>query len=183
MTDTRERIAFRSTRGEGRFAKRRWTEMAVYYDAASAAVGGNAFIANITGKSDYSGETDRVNETAYHTLALALHHFDDSAPAQSIVDQANVWAERIAERGAARPAADPAMMIPTDDMAALAMLYGQEATERRGFQAQVARDFGIGESSVRMALKHGTGLKVPLVAIALLIDRAKLAGMQEAARG
>jgi hypothetical protein len=181
MTDTRERIAFRSTRGEGRFAKRRWTEMAIHYDPAAA--DGNRFIANITGKSDYEGETDRVNETAYHTLALALHHFDDSAPAQSIADQASVWAERMVEQHERAKAAAPAMTIPTDDMGALAMLYGQEATERRGFQAQVARDFGIGESSVRMALKNGTGLKVPLLAIAALIDRAKLAGMQEASRG
>ena len=178
MPNTPERIAFRSTRGEGRFAKRRWTEMSIHFDPGAQ----NAFVANIVGKSDYDGETDRPHETAYHTLALALQHFGDSAPAQSIADQAQVWAERYADRPKAQPAAAPAMIIPTDDMEALTMLYGSEAIEQRGFMARVARDFGLGESSVRMALKHGTGIRVPLTAIATLIDRARL-GAKEADRG
>lgn len=180
MPNTPERIAFRSTRGEGRFAKRRWSEFSVHYNPAAA--DGNAFVANITGKSDHEGETDRVQEIACPTLALALQHFDNSAPARSVIEQAHVWAERKhqAHEGM-KPALAPALILPTDDMTALAMLYGAEAIEQRGFQARVARDFGLGESSVRMALKHGTGIRVPLVAIANLIDRAKLGG--EADRG
>jgi len=180
MTTPPERIAFRSTRGDGAFAKRRWTEMSVHYNPAAA--DGNTFVANITGKSDHDGETDRVQEIACPTLWLALQHFDDSGPARSVIRQANVWAERKEhEHNGAKPTLAPAMIIPTDDKAALAMLYGAEALEQRGFVARVARDFGLGESSVRMALKHGTGIRVPLVAIAGLIDRAKLGG--EADRG
>lgn len=180
MPNTPERIAFRSTQSEGQFPKPRWTEMSLDYDPAAA--DGNAFIANITGKSSVPTETDRVNEVSYHTLDLALVHFDDSAPARSIIRQAQVWAERKVHAHEARKTAlAPAMIIPTDDATALTMLYGAEAVEQRGFVARVARDFGLGESSVRMALKNGTGIRVPLVAIANLIDRAKLGG--EADRG
>lgn len=57
-----------------------------------------------------------------------------------------------------------------DDRAALAWLYGVTPGELPSVNSMAA-DLGLGESTLRMALKNGTGIKVPLAHIGSLIDR------------
>jgi hypothetical protein len=93
MTDPTkgERIAFRSTRGEGRFQKQRWSELAVYYKAGG--LGGQVFTAELRGCSAIEGELMRRTCLSSNSLERALQHFNDSAPARSVRDQAHVWLE------------------------------------------------------------------------------------------
>ncbi len=89
-------IAYRSTKGEGRFAKDRWTELAVWYDPD--AVGGHCFRAVSSGCSSRPGEKTRTTALHAATLARALQHFDVdgkgmSAPARAVALQARDWLE------------------------------------------------------------------------------------------
>ena len=103
---------------------------------------------------------------------MALAHFHDSAPARSVRDQAEAWALIAAPVIAAGENGEQPFTGSTD-REALAWLYSEDVVGKHGIGARVAADFGLpSESSVRMALKNGTGLRVPLVNIVAFIDRA-----------
>lgn len=197
MDDTTgaERIAYRSTRGEGRFRKQRWIELAVYYHPTPP-LGGQRFIAETVGRSEVEGETDRRTTLGSASLDRALQHFENSAPARSVIDQAHVWLEKnpidveydILKGARSFNPAPAASFDGTTDREALVWLYGPEAftpdgTPARGMIARIAADFGMGESSVRMTLKAGTGLRVPLAVVARAIKPELLPSLKEAARG
>jgi hypothetical protein len=168
--DLGQRIAFRSTRGSGAFAKLRWTELAVFH-RHEGAEGGRCWTAVTCGCSDVEGESDRRTMLVTNDLERALQHFDNSAPARSVAEQARAWEEENAAILAKRPAATDI----NDDEEALAWLYGADVVGKRGFVTRIANDFGMGESTVRMALANGTPLKVPLTAVARLVEQGRLA--------
>ena len=87
------RIGHRTTKGEGVFAKHRWTELALYF-LREPAQGGVRFVAEIAGHSDVPGEQTRTSRLGAQTLPLAFAHFDDSAPARSVIEQAEAWLEQ-----------------------------------------------------------------------------------------
>jgi hypothetical protein len=170
-----EIIAHRSTRGEGRHTKRRWTELSVTF-LHIVPPGGARWIAETVGKSEVAGERTITRRMASVSLDQALAWFDNSAPARVVGEIATLWLHDNAElvsrdlRGdTACEAADA--FTGTTDAEALIYLYGADAVASRGFQARVARDFGLGESTVRMALKGAAGLRVPLTLAAAAMDR------------
>lgn len=122
MDDTNkpERIAHRSTRGEGRFAKKRWTEISAYY-LHNPPLGGHRFVVETKGCSSVPGEGDRTTRFAAATLALALARLDDgrglSGPARSVIEQAQAWADR-----ASVPIAPPTYTDAQRDAAIKAIL-------------------------------------------------------------
>lgn len=68
-----------------------------------------------------------------------------------------------------------------DDRAALAYLYDVPADDLPSVNS-MASDLGMSESTLRAALKNGTGAKVPLQHVAALIDRALFRQRREAER-
>jgi hypothetical protein len=87
-----ERIAFRSTRGEGRFQKARWSELAVYFDPNAPQ--GHCYTAELKGCSSHEGEKEFRTGISSASLERALQHFNDSAPSRSVRDQALLWQEK-----------------------------------------------------------------------------------------
>lgn len=169
MTDSKLRIAHRSTRGSGTFQKPRWTELSVYYDRKPGP-GGQRWIAEIIGRSLADGERDKISSVACNKLEQALRYFDDSAPARSVAEQAHLWCEQhVAELENAAHA-----FTGTTDEEALDWLYGPGARDQRGFAARFAADFGVSDSTVRMALDKGAAIRVPLLAVVGLMDRRLL---------
>lgn len=59
---------------------------------------------------------------------------------------------------------------PHPDLAVLEALYGELDPGRTAYPGMVQEDFGIQESTVRMALKRGTRVEVPLRAILPFVD-------------
>ena len=154
-----ERIAHRSTRGEGRFAKSRWAELSVYY-MHQVAPGGRRWYAETTGKSSIDGETDRRNLFGADSLALALAHFDDTAPARAVKEQAQAWLadnHDTVER-------DRTGFNGTTDAEAIDWLYGMKRPSLDAMR-RLSEDFGM------VKLAEGT-VMVPLAAAAVYIDLA-----------
>jgi hypothetical protein len=177
-----ERIAFGTTQREGIMGGRtRWTEVAVYY-LHNPGPGGKRWVGETVGRSSIPGEHDRSDRLRAGTLERALKLVDTSGPVGVIVaETAREWAEdnRVTienDRGGA-------LSFP-DDAAALAWLYGQPDDGHSGFATMLARDTGMGESTVRMQLRtKPQSVKVPLRALLPFIDRAAFRRAREAARG
>lgn len=152
-----ERAAFVSTEDDGRA---RWTELAVYFDLGAP----KPWIAEARGCSRVAGERTKVRRLESANLEKALGLFDDSDIGIIAKTNAREWAE---DEGVPQ---SPPRFTPKDDREALAILMGCAVNELSASAAGKA--LGIGESSVRMALKDGRDLRIPLRSLFPYIDRA-----------
>lgn len=110
-TTTHELIAHRSTRGQGVFAKARWTELSVFF-IPNPGPGERRFMAETKGCSDHKGERERIATLFSDSLDRALDHFRNdrgelSTPGRMVADQAHVWAENNADRISAAGSGQP----------------------------------------------------------------------------
>lgn len=162
--------AIASSREDGR---ERFTELRVYYIALAR----RKWLAQADGCSMVPGEGLKRRRLASASLERALKLFDDSDLGIAVKESAREYAE---EHGAPAFAGEGA---PADDRAALAALFGVQPGDVSINGA--AKAFGLGESSLRMALKNGTDVRVPLRSLFPFIDRAAFqrAQAKEDARG
>ena len=163
--------AFVSSEGDGRS---RWTELRVLFNPTM----GKPWIAEARGCSSHEGERDKVRRLASANLERALSLFDDTDLGVIVKANAREWAE---DRGA--PQAPP-RFTPNDDREALAILMGCTVDELSA--SAVGQALGIGESSVRMALRDGRDLRIPLRSLFPFVDRAafqRARGMEHLAHG
>lgn len=163
------RIAYADTKHLNR---PRWSELSVYH-LAKPTEDGRRWLAVSTGMSSKEGETPIVDRHCTFSLYRALELFDDSTIGKMVKSQAIDWADanhpgEDAPEGNEQAPADPPFE-GTTDAAALIWLFGEG--ERNGRTA--ARAFDMGESTLRMALRNGTAVRVPLLALAPYIDRAR----------
>lgn len=172
------RIAFADTKHLGRA---RWSELAVYHLKDSD----KPWLAVSTGMSSRDGEVPIVDRQNTFGLERALDLFDDSAIGRSVKSQALDWAEH--HQAAQGIASDGNVVVSgtltptarftgTTDQEALDWLFGKDAGLR-----PAARAFDMGESTLRMALKNQTAVRVPLAAIARYVDRERFQADQVAA--
>lgn len=160
-------IARASSEGDGRD---RWSTLTVWH------LPDGRYLAQSEGLSDRQGERTKTRRLASATLGRALKLFDDSDLGIAVTETAQEWAEQH------ELAQDAALTKITDQMA-LEHLYGKEPTGRKGYSGLVAKDFGVGESTVRMAIANGTPIKVPLTAVIPYLDPRLLARVREMSRG
>lgn len=149
--------AFVSSEEDGR---KRWTELSVWFAPAMS----KPWIAEARGRSVHEGERDKVRRLASGNLDRALGLFDDTDLGVIVKATAREWAE---DRGAPQ---SPPRFTPNDDREALAILMGCTVDELSA--SAVGKALGIGESSVRMALRDGRDLRIPLRALFPFVDRA-----------
>lgn len=155
-----ERISFASSAGPDR---ERWTELEVYHFEQAPAPKRH-WMSVRRGCSSVPGERTRESRLLVGSLERALKLFDESTELGVIAaEQARDWAEQAGAGDGDRPAL-------ASDVDALAWLYGVPV-DRLPSVNSMAADLGLGESTLRMALKNGSGAKVPLVAIAPFVDR------------
>lgn len=152
-----KRAAFISTEEDGRA---RWTELAVWFDLGAS----KPWIAEARGCSRVAGERTKVRRLESANLERALGLFDESDVGIIVKTNAREWAE---DEGLPQ---SPPRFTPKDDREALAILMGCAVNELSVNAA--AKALGIGESSVRMALKDGRDLRIPLRALFPFVDRA-----------
>lgn len=152
-----ERVAFASSEGDGR---ERFTELAVYYNPHM----GRPWIAEARGCSKVPGEVPKVRRLASANLDKALRLFDDSDLGIIAKEEARETAE---ERGWPQMAENNRV---SSDRDRLAFLMGVSSADL-SINATAAA-LGVGESSLRMALKDGRELRIPLSTLFPFIDRA-----------
>lgn len=141
----------------------RWTELEVYYDPAPE-IPRKPWISVSRGHSTHPGETLKEEINQVGTLERALKLFGDSQLGRSVTNQAEDWAETEWVEHA------PGFINFGSDEAAMRWLYGDELDQAKA-QTLLARDFGAGESTVRMALASDRPIKVPFAQVARFIDR------------
>lgn len=92
MIDTTkgERIAYRSTQGDGIFAKDRWTELAVYFQRQPQ-LGGHRWCAEVKGCSAVPGDRTQTRSRSSHTLEGALEIISSGKPGAALKAQARDW--------------------------------------------------------------------------------------------
>jgi hypothetical protein len=151
-------VAFASSEGPGRS---RWSELRVWHVPLAR----RPWVSEARACSDLPGEQPRANRMASADLERALRLFDDTELGTIVKETAREWAS---EEGV--PAQGGHARKPADDHEALAMLFGVEGGDLAVRPAADA--LGMGESSVRMALRSGRELRVPLRALFPFIDRA-----------
>lgn len=108
-----------------------------------------------------AGERTKLRRLASTSLERALKLFEDSDFGIIVKETAREWVEQNIPRTAE----------DWTDEQALARLYGGQA---KSWPVDLASDFGIGESTTRMALKNGTPVKVPLASVMPFLDLAAL---------
>jgi hypothetical protein len=150
--------ALASSRDDGRD---RWSELRVYYLPRER----RCWLAQSEGHSIVPGETTKRRRIASSSLDRALKLFDDSDLGVCVKESAFEYAcehqlPRFPREGA-----------PADDRKALAALFGVKEGEMVSWKAAAAA-LGMGESSLRMAVKNGTDVRVPLRSIFPYLDRA-----------
>lgn len=160
-----ECIATASTEGDGRD---RWTVLSMFVLPAGAP---KRFVAQSEAMSCIPGEVTKTRRLAAGTIARALKLFDETDLGIVVRETALEWEE------------DQQKIVAITDQMALEQLYGRDLKGRKGYAGLVASDFGVGESTVRMAIANGTAIKVPLAAIVPFIDPALLARVREMRNG
>lgn len=149
--------AFASTEDDGRD---RWTELSVWYLPGHA----KCWIAQAEGCTAVEGERTKRRRLASARLERALTLFDDS----DIGVIAKAMAREYAEDRQIPVA--PRDFWPVDDRLMLARLLGVQPDDLSINAAGKA--LGIGESKIRMALKDGRDIHVPLRNLLPFLDRA-----------
>jgi hypothetical protein len=172
------RIGFASTQEQGG-GKPRWTELAIFHDPAPKQHM-RPFVVMQRGCSTMPGERLREEVHAFGTLDRACGWFDATTQlGRTVITQARDWEDQQSQQLAACRAKDDAVLAIDTHEEALRYLYPEEPKGRATREAAFARDFGLGQRTVQTALKNGTEIRVPLLKILPLIDRAAW----EAARG
>lgn len=158
------RIAHATSKGDGRA---RWSELSVFYfPHPPADLRGKRWLAETRGCSTVPGEREKVRRMTGGTLDRALKLIDESDLGLIVIEAAKDWAEE-AGIPVDRPVEPP---VPDNDIEALRWLYGPTVSES-SFARMLQRDFGIGESTTRAALKNGTPVKVPLRSVLRFFNR------------
>jgi hypothetical protein len=146
----------------------RWTEISVYYFPVPP-IGGKRWMTETLGMTEVQGETTRRQMLRAGTLDRALKLIDESGDVGRIVaETAREWAEDnrlLIQAGEHKPFAE------MTEEEALRWLYGQPDPGCRGFAQMLAKDMGVGESTIRMQLAGGKAVRVPLRAILPFVDR------------
>lgn len=151
----------------------RWSELAVYHFADRDYVGARPWLSVLRGCSRILGERTREQRLWVGSLERALKLFDQEATLGILVaETARDWAELTA--AARQTEVRSAHVAIGSDRDALAHLYGTDASALPPLTV-MAGDLGVGESSIRMAMKRGTDVKVGLRAIAGFVPRGALA--------
>lgn len=162
-TRTAERIGFHTTFEEG---KTHWSELAVYF-LTEERWRRRPFLAELVGKTLMHGERDRVQRISAGSFARAVKLFHDSTAARAVIAEAQQW---LAEQGRDPETGFPKSFgLPKTDADALAFLYGD--VDPKTWPRLIEQDFGIGESTTRMALSKGHAVKLPLLSILRWFDR------------
>lgn len=159
------RIAFGTTEAPDRM---RWSELSVFY-LDQATPEGKRWLALSVGRTRLEGERTLQDHLLTYSLEACLNLFDNSSLGRSVKAEARDWDEH--NRPGMVEVGNPApreQFAGTDDRAALEWLFGQDPN-----RTAVAAKLGLGESTLRMALKNGTPLKVPLLSIIPYVDRAQ----------
>jgi len=161
LTNAR-RVAATSSEHDGRG---RWTELAVYH-FADGMLGGKVWVAEIRACSAREGERTKTRRLHSASLERALGLFDDSDLGRAVSEAAREYAEDegIAGRRPGR------QVIPDDDRAALAWLFGLDSPDALSLRA-VGKALGKGESTMRQALAGGREVMIPLRALLPFVDR------------
>jgi len=150
--------ALATSEGDGGF---RWAELRVWFLPGQR----KCWLAESRGATCVEGERDKVRRLASAKLDRALKLFDDSTLGSMVTEAAHEFAE---DEGLPK---FPSEGAPDDDRKALAQLFGVQPDEMVSWSV-AARALGMGESSLRMAVKNGTDVRVPLRTIFPFIDRA-----------
>jgi len=162
-TSRAERIGFYSTAGEG---KQNWTELAVYF-LTEDRWRRRPFLSELVGKSSVPGQVDKVQRVSGGSFDKVIRLFADTPPARVAIEQGRAW---LRENGRDEVTGLPRSFgLPKTDADALAWLYGD--ADPKTWPRLVEQDFGIGESTTRAALKNGTPVKLPLIALLRWFDR------------
>jgi len=180
--DGAERIAFADTKHLGR---PRWSELSVYH-LPEADPKGRRWVALSVGMSSKANEVPLTDTLCTFSLERALDLFDESPIGRQVKAQARDWAEQhpdekvgegeaftlgtsatITGQGALATQAPPRFAGSTDEEA-LAWIFPADMSLRRQAEA-----FNMGESTLRMALKNRTEVRVPLVMAARYFDRER----------
>jgi hypothetical protein len=181
--DKATRIAFASSKSDG-FT--RWTELAVYY-LNMPEFGRKQWLSEAKGCSTEPGEVTKRRALQAGTLARALQLIDTGTDLGRIVQaEAEEWEEENFARPSPEkvtvsqgPVHDVTVSVIAKyfdppsyetDLEALQWLYGNPDAGVT-WPRMIERDFGIGESTTRAALKNGTPVKVPLRAVLKWFDR------------
>jgi len=180
--DKATRIAFASSKSDG-FT--RWTELAVYY-LNMPEFGRKQWLTESKGCSVEPGEVTKRRAIQTGTLARGLKALIDmeSDLGRIVTAEAEEWEEENFARpshvtvwqGPLKDASDSVIAKYFDppsfetDLEALQWLYGNPDAGVT-WPRMIERDFGIGESTTRAALKNGTPVKVPLRAVLKWFDR------------
>jgi hypothetical protein len=138
----------------------RWTELRVYHMPLAR----RSWVAEALGCSVVPGEKTRTSRLASASLDRACRLFTDSDLGIAVTEMAREYAEENCARVTAPGTS------ATNDRDALALLFGVSADEVSASAA--ARAFEMGESSIRMALRDGRDIRVPLRTLLPFIDRA-----------
>ncbi len=164
-TSRAERIGFFSTYEEG---KTHWTELAVWF-LTQDRWRRRPFLSELVGKSTIPGQVDKVQRISGGSFEKVVRLFDDTAPARAAIEEARNW---LRDHGRDEVTGLPrSFALPKTDVDALAWLYGD--ADPKTWPRLVEQDFGIGESTVRAALKNGTPVKLPLLSILRYFDRER----------
>lgn len=163
-TSRAERIGFFSTYEEG---KTHWTELAVWF-LTEERWRRRPFLSELVGKSTIPGQVDKVQRISGGSFEKVVRLFDDTAPARAAIEEARNW---LRDHGRDEVTGLPrSFALPKTDEEALTWLYGQP-DEGTTLLRMLSRDFDIGESTIRAALKNGTPVKLPLLSVLRWFDR------------
>ncbi|QTH19679.1 hypothetical protein HRJ34_14990 [Rhizorhabdus wittichii] len=163
-TSRAERIGFFSTYEEG---KTHWTELAVWF-LTEERWRRRPFLSELVGKSRIAGQVDKVQRISGGSFEKVVRLFDDTAPARAAIEEARNW---LRDHGRDEVTGLPrSFALPKTDEEALTWLYGQP-DEGTTLLRMLSRDFDIGESTIRAALKNGTPVKLPLLSVLRWFDR------------
>lgn len=157
------RIAFATTERPG---AERWSELAVHYlDKTEGDE--KRWLAISCGLSTRKGERTITDKQLCYSLENALDLFDDSPVGRQVKAEARDWAAHHCPNGVQDAPAGAGFTGETDQDA-LAWLFGGDYSMRAAAAA-----FDMGESTLRMALRNRTQVRVPLVTAMRYFDRER----------
>lgn len=166
-----ERVAYADTKHLGR---ERWSELSVYY-LHEPTEDGKCWLAVSLGMSKRNGEKTLTDRLCTFNLEMALSLFDESAIGRQVKAQARDWAMH---RPSPAPAANGHSFAGSSDEEALTWLFGPSFSMRGAAEA-----FNMNESTLRMALRNRTQVRIPIQIAARYFDRERFLADQKAARG
>lgn len=169
-----ERVAFADTKHLGR---PRWSELSVFY-LHEPTQEGKRWLALSVGMTSRQHEVPLTDQLCTFQLEHALGLFDDSSVGRQVKAQARDWAEHNATVATVPgPAPNGEAFTGGTDEEALTWLFGGDYSVRGAADA-----FDMNESTLRMALRNRTQVRIPVQIAARYFDRARFQSDMAAAR-